>query len=92
MPKVVNKCVHIIVLISLFSLGASPHVSAIKNLPAAAGDTSLSPGLGRCPGEANGNPLRQPNTGNPVFLPGKSNRQINLAGYCLWGHKESYVT
>ena len=58
MPKVVNMCVHIIILIYLFPLGASPRISAIKNLPAAAGDTSLIPGLGRSPGEGNGNPLQ----------------------------------
>ena len=52
MPKVVTMHVHIIILICLFPLGASPHVSMIKNLsaaknlPAAAGDTSLIPGLG----------------------------------------------
>ena len=33
----------------------------VKNLPANAGDTrdaSLTPGLGRCPGEGNGSPLQ----------------------------------
>ena len=33
----------------------------VKNLPASAGDTGdvgLTPGLGRCPGEGNGNPLQ----------------------------------
>ena len=28
----------------------------VKNLPANAGDVDLIPGLGRCPGEGNGNP------------------------------------
>ena len=28
----------------------------------------------------------------PVFLPGKSHGQINLAGYSPWGHKESDMT
>ena len=28
----------------------------------------------------------------PVFLPGKSHGQRNLAGYSLWGHKESDMT
>ena len=28
----------------------------------------------------------------PVFLPGKTHRQRNLAGYSPWGHKESDVT
>ena len=38
--------------------------SVVKNLPANAGDMGSVPGLGRSPGEGNGNPL-------PVFLPGK---------------------
>ena len=32
--------------------------SAVKNLPAKAGDTGSSPELGRSPGEGNGNPLQ----------------------------------
>ena len=32
--------------------------SAVKNLPANAGDASLIPELGRSPGERNGNPLQ----------------------------------
>ena len=32
--------------------------SVVKNLPANVGDTSLMPGLGRSPGEGNGNPLQ----------------------------------
>ena len=35
-----------------------PGGSAVKNLPANAGDTGLIPGLGRSPGEGNGNPLQ----------------------------------
>ena len=30
----------------------------VKNLPATAGDVGLIPGLGRSPGEGNGNPLQ----------------------------------
>ena len=30
----------------------------VKNLPANAGDVGLIPGLGRSPGEGNGNPLQ----------------------------------
>ena len=60
----------------------------VKNLPANAGDirdADLIPGLGRCPGEGNGNsPL--------VFLPGKSYGQRSLAGYSPWNHKYmSYI-
>ena len=34
-----------------------PGGSVVKNLPAHAGDMGLIPGLGRSPGEGNGNPL-----------------------------------
>ena len=39
------------------------------------GDLGLIPGLGRSPGEGNGNPT------TPVFLPGEFHGQRNLAGY-----------
>ena len=35
-----------------------PGGSVVKNPPANAGDTVLIPGLGRLPGEGNGNPLQ----------------------------------
>ena len=38
----------------------------VKNLPANAGDASLIPGLGRTPGEGNGNPLLYFCLGNPM--------------------------
>ena len=41
----------------------------VKNLAAAAGDAGdacLIPGLGRCPGEGNGNPLQYSCLANPV--------------------------
>ena len=41
-------------------------------------------GLGRAPGEGNGNPLQ--------FLPGKFHGQRSLVVYNLWGHKESDTT
>ena len=37
-----------------------------KNLPVSAGDMGLIPGLGRPPGEENGNPLQESCLGNPV--------------------------
>ena len=49
------------------------------------GDVGSIPGLGRSPGEGNGNPLQ-------VFWPGKSHGQRSLAGYSLWGRKESDMT
>ena len=39
--------------------------SVVKNLPANVGDTSLMPGLGRSPGEGNGNSLQYSCLGNP---------------------------
>ena len=44
-----------------------------KNLPANEGDADSVPGLGRSPGERNGNPT-------PVFLSGKSHGQRSLVG------------
>ena len=38
----------------------------VKNSPADAGDAGLTPGLGRSPGEGNGNPLQYSFLGNPV--------------------------
>ena len=38
----------------------------IKNLPAKEGDTGSVPGLGRSPGEGNGNPLQHSCLGNPM--------------------------
>ena len=53
---------------------------AVRNPPVNAGDAGdegLIAGLGRSPGEGNGNPLQ--------FLPGKSHGQNSLVGYSLWG-------
>ena len=52
----------------------------VKNLPVNAGDVGLIPGLGRSPGERNGNPLQ-------YSCPGKSHGQRSLADYSPWGHK-----
>ena len=43
-----------------------PAGSLVKNLPANAGDPCLIPGLGRCPGEGNGNSLQYFCLGNPM--------------------------
>ena len=43
-----------------------PSGSVVKNPPANAGDVSLILGLGRSPGEENGNPLQYPCLGNPM--------------------------
>ena len=54
----------------------------VKNLPASAGDPGLFPGLERCPGEGNGNPLQCSCLENP-------HGQRSLAGYNPRGHRES---
>ena len=43
-----------------------PGDSVVKNLPAHAGDKGWIPGLGRSPGERNGNPLRYSCLENPM--------------------------
>ena len=44
----------------------SPGGSAVKNSPDNAGDLGLIPGLGRSPGEGNGNPLQYSRLENPM--------------------------
>ena len=63
-----------------------PGGSAVENPSANAEDEGSIPGLGRSPGEGNGNQPIQ------VFLPGKSQGQRSLVGYSLWGGKESDMT
>ena len=58
-----------------------PGGSAVKYLPANAGDLSSVPGLGRSPGEGNGNPHQYSCLENP-------HGQRSLACYSPWGHKE----
>ena len=43
-----------------------PGGSVVKSLPANAGDQGLIPGLGRSPGEGNGNTLQYSCLGNPM--------------------------
>ena len=43
-----------------------PGGSVLKSLPASAGNLSLTPGLGRSPGEGNGNPLQYSCLENPM--------------------------
>ena len=61
---------------------------AVKNPPANAGDTKdvgLIPGWGRAPEGGHGNPLQYSCLESP-------HGQRSLAGYSLWGHKESDTT
>ena len=50
-----------------------------------AGNLGSTPGLGRFPGEGNGNPLQR-------SCPENFHGQRSLAGYSLWGRKESDLT
>ena len=43
-----------------------PGGSVVKNMPSNARDAGSIPGLGRCPGEGNGNPLQYSCLGNPI--------------------------
>ena len=43
-----------------------PGGSVVRNLPASAGDVSLIPGLGRCPGKGHDNPLQYSWLENPM--------------------------
>ena len=53
-----------------------------------AGGLGSIPGLGRSPGERNGNPLQYTISSN---MPGESHGQRSLAGYSPWGCKESDI-
>ena len=64
----------------MYYLGVFPGNSVVKNLPGSAGDASAIPGLGRSPGEGNGN-------STSVSLSWKSHGQRSMAGYSPWGCK-----
>ena len=59
--------------------------SAVKNLPANAGDAISIPGLGRSPEKGNGNPLQ-------YSLAGEFQGQRSLEDYSPWDHKKSDMT
>ena len=63
-----------------FSGGSDGKASAYN-----AGDQGSIPGLGRSPGEGNGNPLQ-------YSCLEKFHRWRSLVGYSPWGHKESDTT
>ena len=58
--------------------GGSDSKASVYN----AGDLGLIPGLGRFPGEGNGNPLHYSCLENPM----------DGGAWCPWGHKESDTT
>ena len=60
----------------------------VKNPPASTGDVGdlgLIPGLGRSPGEENGNLLQYSCLKNPM-------EQRSLVGYSPWSHKQEDTT
>ena len=59
--------------------GAFPGGSVIKNPPANAGDADSIPGLGRSPGEGNGNPLQYSCLGNHMD---RGAWQVTVHGDC----------
>jgi len=61
-----------------------PGGSDAKESACNAGDLGLIPGLGRSPGERNGNPFQ-------LFLPGKSHEQRSMVGYSLWGQTKKIL-
>ena len=63
-----------------FFVGGFPGGLAVKNPPVNARDVGSISGLGRSPGEGNGNPLQ-------YSCLGKSQGQRSLAGYSPLGHK-----
>ena len=62
-----------------------PGGSVVKNPPANAGDAGSVPGLGRSPGEGNGNPLQYYCLENPMD-------GGNLVDYSPWGRDELDTT
>ena len=50
----------------ILKLRGFPGGSVVKNPPANAGDVGSIPGLGRCPGEGNGNVVQYSCLGNPM--------------------------
>ena len=61
-------------------VGGFPGGSVVKNHPVNVGDTGSIPGSERFPWKRKWEPI-------PIFLPGKSHGQRNLAGYSPWGLK-----
>ena len=67
-------------------LSGVPGGSDGKESACNAGDLGLIPGLGRSPGEGNGNPLQYSCLGNSM------DRGAWWATYSPWGHKELEAT
>ena len=55
-----------------------PGDSAVKNPPANSGDAGSIPGLGRSPGEENGNPLEYSCLGNPMDVEPGITKELDM--------------
>ena len=64
--KVIQLHIHTYIILKLFSIMDFPHSSVGKESGCNAGDLGLIPGLGRYPGERNGNPLQDSCLENPL--------------------------
>ena len=64
--SVLARLLHHLIESTLNTHGCFPGGLVVKNLPANAGDTDSIPGLGRSPGEGNGNPLQYSCLENPM--------------------------
>ena len=76
-----RECVCVSVSICVGFPGGPDGKESVCNV----GDLGLIPGLGRSPGEGNGNPLQ-------YSCLGKSRGHRSPEGYSPWGHKESDMT
>ena len=61
-----NDIISFFFMAKLYSIVGFPGSSGVKNLPSNAGDVGSISGLGRSPGEGNGNPLQSSCLGNPM--------------------------
>ena len=82
---ILDVVVAFILIAKCHSNNGLPRWLTDKESACQAGDLGLTPGLGRSPGEGNGNPLQYCCLGNP-------NGQRSLVGYSPWGCKGSDMT
>ena len=73
------------VMIHLFNRMGFAGGSDSKESACSAGDLGSIPGIGRSPGGGHGNPLQ-------YLCLENAHGQRSLAGYSLWGYKESDTT
>ena len=73
-----NQSFELLLYLKMGFPGNSDYKESVCN----ARDLDLIPGMGRSPGEGNGNPLQYSCLENPQG-------QRSLVGYSPWGHKES---